>query len=115
MLAVVTVELRTLSLKWMLREMRLRELTMCHITEFKGWSKIEKKMLNIPRPFSVKLYNQHIGGVDLIDQCVAMYPHRRRNKRWYIRVLFHFLDMTNVNAWHLYRMSGLEQKDLLHF
>ena len=23
--------------------------------------------------------------------------------------------MTTVNAWHIYRMSGLEQKDLLHF
>ncbi|KAI9513755.1 hypothetical protein NQZ68_039689 [Dissostichus eleginoides] len=36
------------------------------------WSKKEKKMLNIQRPFSVKLYNQHMGGVDLMDQCVAM-------------------------------------------
>ncbi|KAK1898383.1 Chimeric ERCC6-PGBD3 protein [Dissostichus eleginoides] len=45
------------------------------------WSKKEKKMLNIQRPFSVKLYNQHMGGVDLMDQCVAMYPHRRKNKR----------------------------------
>ncbi|KAM4588720.1 piggyBac transposable element-derived protein 3-like [Odontesthes bonariensis] len=79
------------------------------------WSKKEKQMLNIQRPFSVKLYNQHMGGVDLMDQCVAMYPHRRRNKRWYIRVFFHFLDVTTVNAWLLYRMSGNEAKDLLHF
>ncbi|KAG9280005.1 piggyBac transposable element-derived protein 3-like, partial [Astyanax mexicanus] len=79
------------------------------------WSKKEKRMLNIQRPFSVKLYNQHMGGVDLMDQCVAMYPHRRRNKRWYIRVFFHFLDVTTVNAWLLYRMSGNEAKDLLHF
>uniref|UniRef100_A0AAR2KQS2 PiggyBac transposable element-derived protein domain-containing protein n=1 Tax=Pygocentrus nattereri TaxID=42514 RepID=A0AAR2KQS2_PYGNA len=79
------------------------------------WSKKEKQMLNIQRPFSVKLYNQHMGGVDLMDQCVAMYPHRRRNKRWYIRVFFHFLDVTTVNAWLLYRMSGNEAKGLLHF
>ncbi|XP_037397374.1 piggyBac transposable element-derived protein 2-like [Pygocentrus nattereri] len=79
------------------------------------WSKKEKQLLNIQRPFSMKLYNQHMGGVDLMDQCVAMYPHRRRNKRWYIRVFFHFLDVTTVNAWLLYRMSGNEAKDLLHF
>ncbi|KAL7874879.1 hypothetical protein SRHO_G00058490 [Serrasalmus rhombeus] len=36
------------------------------------WSKKEKQMLNIQRPFSVKLYNQHMGGVDLMDQCVAI-------------------------------------------
>ncbi|KAK1876358.1 PiggyBac transposable element-derived protein 4 [Dissostichus eleginoides] len=56
-----------------------------------------------------------MGGVDLMDQCVAMYPHRRKNKRWYTKVFFHFLDVTTVNAWHLYKMSGLEQMDLLHF
>ncbi|KAF3834759.1 hypothetical protein F7725_027317 [Dissostichus mawsoni] len=74
------------------------------------WSKKEKKMLNIQRPFSVKLYNQHMGGVDLMDQCVAMYPHRRKNKRWYIKVFFHFLDVTTVNAWHLtkYGSSALQ-------
>lgn len=65
------------------------------------WSKKEKRMLNIERPYSVKLYNQHMGGVDFIDQCVAMYPHRRKNKQWYIRVFFHFLDVAIVNAWHL--------------
>ena len=56
-----------------------------------------------------------MGGVDLMDKCVAMYPNRGRTKQWYIRVFFHFLDTTNVNAWHLYRMSGWEQKDPLHF
>lgn len=30
-------------------------------------------------------------------------------------MFFHFLDVAIVNAWHLYRMSGLEKKDLLHF
>lgn len=80
------------------------------------WNKKEKKMLNIQRPFSVKLYNQHMGRVDLIDQCVAMYPHRRKkNKGWYLRVFFHFLDVTTVNAWHIYRMCELNKKDLLHF
>lgn len=44
------------------------------------WNKKEKKMLNIQRPLSVKLYNQHVEGVDLMDQCVALYPHRHKNK-----------------------------------
>ena len=69
----------------------------------------------VQKPFSVALYNQHMGGVDLVDQCLAMYPHRRRHKRWYIRVFFHFLDVTIVNAWRLYLMSGLEKMRLLHF
>uniref|UniRef100_A0A3B4VGZ0 PiggyBac transposable element-derived protein domain-containing protein n=1 Tax=Seriola dumerili TaxID=41447 RepID=A0A3B4VGZ0_SERDU len=71
--------------------------------EAKRWSKKEKKML------------KHMGGVDQMDQMVATYPHRRRNKRWYIRVFFHLVDIAVVNAWFLYRMSGNEAKDLLHF
>ncbi|XP_014865728.1 PREDICTED: piggyBac transposable element-derived protein 2-like, partial [Poecilia mexicana] len=63
------------------------------------WLKKEQTKISVQRPYSVALYNQHMGGVDLVDQCVAMYPHRRRNKRWYIRVFFHFLDATVVNAW----------------
>uniref|UniRef100_A0A3Q3JJB3 PiggyBac transposable element-derived protein domain-containing protein n=1 Tax=Monopterus albus TaxID=43700 RepID=A0A3Q3JJB3_MONAL len=78
-------------------------------------AKKEKTMLRVQIPFSVALYNQHMGGVDLVDQCVAMYPHRRRNKQWYIRVFFHFLDVTVVNAWRLYLMSGLEKMNLLLF
>ncbi|CAK6983471.1 piggyBac transposable element-derived protein 2-like [Scomber scombrus] len=81
----------------------------------KRWQKKDKIMISIQRPFSVGLYNQHMGWVDLVDQFVAMYPHRRRNKRWYIRVFFHFLDVTIVNAWRLYLMSGLEKMNLLIF
>lgn len=73
------------------------------------WVKKEKMMMMVQKTFSVALYNQHMGGVDLVDQCLAIYPHRRRNKRWYIRVFFHFLDVTIVNAWPLYLMSGLER------
>uniref|UniRef100_A0A3Q3IAY3 PiggyBac transposable element-derived protein domain-containing protein n=1 Tax=Monopterus albus TaxID=43700 RepID=A0A3Q3IAY3_MONAL len=47
-----------------------------------------KKMLNIQKPFSVNLYNQKMGGADLMDQCIAMYPHRHKSKWWYIQVLF---------------------------
>ncbi|XP_063818872.1 piggyBac transposable element-derived protein 2-like [Pseudophryne corroboree] len=79
------------------------------------WSKKEKELIHIPRPFAVKLYNTHIRGVNLMDQCVAMYPHRRKNRRWYIRVFFHFLDVTCVNAWLLYRMSGFNDMNLLDF
>ncbi|XP_038157198.1 piggyBac transposable element-derived protein 2-like [Cyprinodon tularosa] len=79
------------------------------------WLKKEQAKISVQRPYSVALYNQHMGGVDLVDQCVAMYPHRRRNKRWYIRVFFHFLDVTVVNAWRLYLMSGLEKMNLLIF
>ena len=75
----------------------------------------KKTMMMVQKQFSVALYNQHMGGVELVDQCLAMYPHRRRNKRWYIRVFFRFLDVTIINAWRLYLMSGLEKMRLFLF
>uniref|UniRef100_A0A8C6SAS8 PiggyBac transposable element-derived protein domain-containing protein n=1 Tax=Neogobius melanostomus TaxID=47308 RepID=A0A8C6SAS8_9GOBI len=38
------------------------------------WVKKDKTMMMVQKPFSVALYNQHMGGVDLVDQCLAMYP-----------------------------------------
>ncbi|KAM3606703.1 uncharacterized protein V6R79_021728 [Siganus canaliculatus] len=39
--------------------------------EAERWSKKERKMLKVQRPFAVRLYNQHMGGVDKMDQMVA--------------------------------------------
>ena len=79
------------------------------------WKKTESRMIEITRPFAVALYNKHMGGVDLVDQCLASYAHRRKNKRWYIRIFFHFLDLVCVNAWRLYQMKNGEERDLLSF
>ena len=73
-------------------------------------------MLNIQRPFFMKLYNQHMGGVGLINQYAAMNPHRsKKNKQRDIKMFFHFFDVATVNAWLLYRMFGNEAKNLLHY
>lgn len=47
----------------------------------------------------------NLSGVDLVDQALAMYPHRRRKRHWYLHVFFHFLDLMIVNACHLYKID----------
>lgn len=80
------------------------------------WKKTESTLIEITRPFSVALYNTHMGGVDLVDQCLAIYANRRKNKRWYMRIFFHFLDLVCVNAWRLYqRKHAAANSDLLSF
>lgn len=45
------------------------------------WSKCKLKSGNQHSGYQdLFLYNQHMGGVDLVDQCVSMYPHKCRNK-----------------------------------
>ncbi|KAL0147001.1 hypothetical protein M9458_057525 [Cirrhinus mrigala] len=83
----------------------------------KRWSKKESEVIQIARPFAVSFYNSHMGGVDLVDQCLATYAHRRRNKRCYMRIFFHFLDIVCVNAWRLFQMKNSQANacDLLQF
>lgn len=59
---------------------------------------IGQKRKRIKRPYSVMLYNQHMGGVDVMDQCVAKYPHRGKNKQWYIQLFFDVLDVATINS-----------------
>lgn len=81
----------------------------------KRWCKSTKTIIEIPRPFSVGIYNKNMGGVDLLDQLLALYPLRRRNKRWYIRIFMHFLDVAVINAWILFRRTTNPNMTLLEF
>ncbi|KAF2891633.1 hypothetical protein ILUMI_14540 [Ignelater luminosus] len=74
-----------------------------------------RTVIQINGPGAVGFYNKNMGGVDLLDQLFALYPSRRRNKRWYIRVLMHFLDVVVVNAWILFKQNGNTKHDLLEF
>lgn len=44
-----------------------------------------------------------MGGVDLHGMLVSLYRINIRVRRYYLRVVFHLLDMCAVNAWLLYR------------
>ena len=45
----------------------------------KRYSKTHKSYLDIERPYSILLYNKHMGGVDLMDFLVALYSHNIKN------------------------------------
>lgn len=44
-----------------------------------------------------------MGRVDLLDSLIALYRNKIRSKQLYHRLMFHFIDMTIVTAWLLYR------------
>ena len=56
----------------------------------------------------IKLYNEAMGGVDLIDAAVATYRPVVRGKKWYWP---HFLNTIGVlmgAAWRIYRETTVE-------
>ena len=68
------------------------------------------------------MYNQFMGGVDLLDSLLALYCIPVRSKKWYHRLLWHFFDLSLVQSWLMYRreatannVPGKEQLSLLQF
>ena len=51
-----------------------------------------------------------MGGVDLADKLIALYRTTIKSKRWYLKVLFHCVDIAKVNAWLLYRRHCDQQR-----
>lgn len=69
----------------------------------KRWSQSDKKYIEVNRPHIVKVYNTNMGGVDLNDMLVALYRTKIGVKRFYLKIIFHLMDICIVNAWLLYR------------
>jgi len=69
----------------------------------KRWSIKDKKHIQVDRPAIVKEYKEHMGGVDLMDMLVELYIIDIKAKRYYLRIIFHLIDIAVVNSWLLYR------------
>ena len=52
-----------------------------------------------------------------MDSLIALYRINIGSKKWYHRIFFHFLEVTVVNSWLLYRkdceLSKVSEKDQL--
>ena len=87
------------------------------ISLIQRWSPKEKKHVQITQPYVVNVYNQHMGGVDLIDMLISLYRINIRSKKYYMKIIFHLIDLSLVNAWLLYRrhcvQSKVKRKDIM--
>lgn len=55
----------------------------------------------------VRDYNQHMGYVDKSDMLKALYQINRKSKKWWHRIMWHFLDLTVVNAFIIYTTKSI--------
>ncbi|XP_025193668.1 piggyBac transposable element-derived protein 3-like [Melanaphis sacchari] len=85
------------------------------IYEIVRYDKKEKTRIKVDRPFCIQEYNKFMGGVDFMDRLISHYPHGFKNKKWYLRIFFQFMNIAIVNAWILYRQSPNPPLSLLRF
>lgn len=81
--------------------------------ECERWSKKDKRYEKVRRPEVIKIYNQNMGGVDLMDRTLSVCPSRIRTKKWTIRVVSHLFDLCVVNAWLQYRREATQNGTLI--
>ena len=77
-------------------------LTSCDpesVENAKRWDRKFKKYIEIRCPTVIKDYNRSIGDVDLSDMLISFHRTNFKTKRWYMKVLFHSVDICKVNAW----------------
>lgn len=85
-------------------------------------SNINKCFVEVKRPAIVKAYNCSMRGVDKTDFLVALNCTTIRPRKWTLRMIFHFLNMSVAYAWLEYRcdadtqgLASAKQLDLLDF
>ncbi|XP_037800336.1 piggyBac transposable element-derived protein 3-like [Penaeus monodon] len=70
------------------------------------WDKTAKEHKDVTRPFIIKEYNSHTGGIDQLDSCTACYKFSLKSRRWYLYVFWLFVQLAIINAWLWYRRDS---------
>merc|ERR1712033_77854 len=79
-----------------------------HLTEYK-------------MPSAIGQYNKSMGGIDKMDMLISLYQCKFKVRRWPMKIFFHYIDLTVVNAWLLYQIEskcthpGKKHMDLYQF
>lgn len=73
------------------------------VTSSSRWDGKTKQRVLIETPHIVKLYNQNMGSVDMVDMFCALHPIPFRSKKWYMRIAWRIFELMIVNAWVLWK------------
>ena len=66
----------------------------------------EKKKVKGSCPDMIKEYNRLMGGVGLAGMLISLYRTKINvRKRWYLKIIFHCVDISKTNEWLLYRRN----------
>lgn len=82
------------------------------ITTALRYSTVEKKKVEVPRPFVVSKYNKSMGGVDRMDENVSLYRIGIHGKKWWSCIFTWMIDVCIQNGWQLHRIAHPEMPQL---
>lgn len=78
----------------------------------KRFCQVQKKKLDVPPPHLIKMYNEVMGGVNLLDKLLVPYRFMFRSKKWYCNLFSNSLNMVVAGGWilhlHLHKITTAE-------
>ena len=87
--------------------------------DVKRWSKVAKDYFIVPRPYSLSVYNQNMGGVDQLYSLLAKNRNKIISRRWYLYLFWHTTYIGLTNAWLSYKRDckqlNIPTKDIMIF
>ncbi|KAE9521638.1 hypothetical protein AGLY_017934 [Aphis glycines] len=81
------------------------------VTKVSRYDRKLNKRVEVDCPHIIKVYNTHMGGVDLLDGLLGRHKIKMRSRRWYMRLFYHLLDVTIVNSWLLHKRIQNQKSD----
>lgn len=85
--------------------------------QFVGRTQKDGSKLQIPSLQLIKDYNKHMGYVDKTDMYISLYRVNRKSRKWWHRLVWHFVDLSLVNSLVIYskRTQGVKSITLKDF
>ncbi|KAI8432624.1 hypothetical protein MSG28_013610 [Choristoneura fumiferana] len=78
------------------------------VTSIERYDKKQKKRVSVTCPKVIKIYNLHMGGVDVADMLTALYRIHMKTRRWYMSIFAQVLDIALNKSWLLHRRDCLQ-------
>lgn len=85
------------------------------LVNVKRYNRKLRRECTLPQPNVINDYNQHMGGVDLLDNGIANYRIKVRGKKWWWPFFTNLVDCTIVNAWKIYNIANCSQLPQIEF
>ena len=76
------------------------------ISQANRFDRKNRKLIQVPRPASVDVYNRFMGGVDKADMLLSLYHSNMKSRKWYHRIVVHLVSLALVNFFTAYRQIG---------
>ena len=73
------------------------------------FSKAKKKTISVPQPQMIKLYNNAMGRIDLIDAAIATYRIKFKGKKWWWAHFTNTLGVIMGVAWGIFCVTNQDE------